>query len=409
MKQVFAILLFVFVSASSLLAQDDYFEKLNNAKLHIANKKLEQAVPLLQQLHKTDPVNANICYMLGSCYIKLGIELEEAIKLLKYASEFYTPDFDYTSIEERRAPEYVFYYLLVAYSQYGLCEQCLKSLNDFYMIYSYEDEWYLIDGQEWYRECSIREKDKTEEELLAALGFKSPEAKKPLVDQLQAINDGEYKLKGKTFEEHLINVNALKGIGTKSVEYSTKSSMFGVQVGALLQAKYTSNFKDLKNVDVYMDRNGVFRYVVGKFLFKNQAERLLEDIKALGYTDAFVVDINHNNVYKNAVITIENESINRKLEGKIDYTVQIGAYRTEVPEYMARIYLKIEDIEEHVQDSLTILTVGHFESYDAASNYRNDLKMLGVNDAFVVAFNQGKKIPLDEAIQYTKASATKND
>ncbi len=50
---------------------------------------------------------------------------------------------------------------------------------------------------------------------------------------------------------------------------------------------------------------------------------------------------------------------------------------------------------------MTILTVTGFDTYAKAVTHRDMLKEKGIEDAFIVAFNRGIKIPLREAIEYT--------
>ena len=39
------------------------------------------------------------------------------------------------------------------------------------------------------------------------------------------------------------------------------------------------------------------------------------------------------------VVTIGDESINRRITGKVDFRVQIGAFKEQIPEHLARQYL----------------------------------------------------------------------
>ena len=53
----------------------------------------------------------------------------------------------------------------------------------------------------------------------------------------------------------------------------------------------TRKFDGLKNVEVFVDMHGVYRYVIGNFVFRSQAEKMLELVKGTGYADAFIVKI----------------------------------------------------------------------------------------------------------------------
>ena len=54
----------------SLQGQAQEKDNFNQAKLHLANHKLNQAIPILENLWKSDPNNANLNYLLGLCYVK---------------------------------------------------------------------------------------------------------------------------------------------------------------------------------------------------------------------------------------------------------------------------------------------------------------------------------------------------
>ena len=135
------------------IENQSYSELFKEAKLNIANHKEKEAIPQLEALYKRDEQNANVAYLLGLCYIKSYTKINQAIKLLESAKEDYSKFYDRTSVTERGVSEYVYYYLVIGYSLKGDCKQTIATLNEFYKIYSYEDEWFLIDGQKWHRDC----------------------------------------------------------------------------------------------------------------------------------------------------------------------------------------------------------------------------------------------------------------
>lgn len=81
------------------------------------------------------------------------------------------------------------------------------------------------------------------------------------------------------------------------------------------------------------------------------------------------------------------------------FKVQIGAFKDEVPLDIANQFLKIANkgIKNYKDESgLTIYTVGNFKTYDEASQLRTEIGEV-IKDAFIVAYNDGQKISLDEA------------
>lgn len=406
------------IGLSSVAQEDD--NNFNKAKLHLANHKLNQAIPILEKLWAKDPANANLNYLLGLCYVKEDMQIPKSVELLETASSIYTSEYESGSKTERRAPEYVYYYMTIAYSKNGQCEEALRSLNKFYQVYTYNDEYYLVDGQKWVRECNLERKEeekKPEEAIAAAETSESPVSDGETTAQTPALSKEQeasleiaQEIKTERTEpqikERLIPFDDWDELRTREVNYTTMTSQYGIQVAALMDLKPTRDFENLKNVEVYVDENGIFRYVIGRFPYKKQAESLLAKIRERGYADAFIVDVNRPN-YEQEVLGVGAENINWHIQGSVDFRVQVGAFRTIVSSSVAEKYLEVEGIKENQQNDLVILTVGNFAQYDQAAAYREELKTIGLEDAFVVAFNLGNKIPLKEAKEYAETNASK--
>lgn len=428
------LLIFLFVTISwQGIAQQQFYEQFKQVKLHLANHKEDLAIPILEDLLINNPENANIAYLLGYCYVKQEKEIDRAIKLLEIASESFSQDYDPTSLDETSVSEYVYYYLIIAYSLDGQCGKAKNTLNKFYQIYSYYDEWYLVEGQKWLRECGQHEWDRLKQDSIAQADSLLAIDQSVSTGKLQGVKLNEELLEESTipdsailpktdqpeggqFKDRLLLVEKDEETGTyrpkpidpeernivtKTINYTTASILYGVQVAAYIEPKFTRDFANVKNVEVYMDNNGVFRYVIGRFPYRQQAEKLLEWVKKAGYTDAFIVDINGDK-YSEEVVSVDDESIKREIKGKVDFRVQIGAFKREIPEHVARQYLMIDKIKETKVGDYTVLTIGSFDSYERAAEFRNKLQTIGVADAFIVAFNYDKKIPLDEAEAFLK-------
>lgn len=403
------------------IGQGSQAENFNQAKLHLANHKLNQAIPILEGLWKNDPSNANLNYLLGLCYVKEDKDIPQAVEMLETASGLYTTAYAVGSNKERRAPEYVYYYLTIAYSKNGQCEEALRALNKFYQVYTYNDEYYLVDGQKWVRECNMENKEPETPPVLAAV--QRTEGDKPAESAPQSeptpapntavatpqtiIEESIQERKEPQMKERLIPFSDWENLKTREVNYTTLNSQYGVQVAALMELKPTRDFVNLKNVEVYVDENGIFRYVIGRFPYRQQADALLAKIRERGYADAFIVDMNQPD-YNREVLGLGNSNINWHLQGKVDFRVQVGAFTTIVPAVVAEKYLEVDGIKENRQNELTILTVGNFATYDEAAAYRETLKTLGIDDAFVVAFNMGNKVPLKEAKDYADGQQSKS-
>lgn len=87
----------------------------------------------------------------------------------------------------------------------------------------------------------------------------------------------------------------------------------------------------------------------------------------------------------------------------IVYKVQIGAFYEEVPLEMANKFIKIarKGIQNYKdKNGLTIYTVGDVKSYDEANTLKAQvIAEAQLTDAFVVAYRDGEKIPVEDAKQ----------
>lgn len=357
--------LFLCFFTTSILNAQNKEDQFNSGKLLLSQNKYLEAASVFEKMLKEDQNNRNLKFLLGQSYVQADTNLERAIELLQVASKSYTPDYE-AGYDERDASEYVFFYLLKAYSLDGQCDSTLSTLVQLYKVYSYENEWYLVKGQELHRECMAKE----------------------VPEDTATVTPIE-------FEKEPLEV------GTKSINYTDRTANYGVQVASMLEPVFTYNFLNLKNIEVYVDENGVYRYIIGSFLYKQQAEKLLASVHEKGYTDAFIVNTKDKTKFSEEVISINDESISKEITGKIDFRVQIGAYKSaEMPDELVDLYLSYDSIEVIPQVGYTVMTMGSFDSYEEADFYRELLKDLGINDAFVVAFNYNTKIDLKEAEYY---------
>ncbi|MFA9389093.1 MAG: hypothetical protein ACERKD_04770 [Prolixibacteraceae bacterium] len=91
---------------------------------------------------------------------------------------------------------------------------------------------------------------------------------------------------------------------------------------------------------------------------------------------------------------------------KIIYRIQIGSYSNGLPDYIDRQYQKLgqfRKIDHYTDDKgITVYTIGEVKNLDDAIKLQAQIRQEGVKDAFVVAYNNGKRITLKEARELTK-------
>ena len=80
----------------------------------------------------------------------------------------------------------------------------------------------------------------------------------------------------------------------------------------------------------------------------------------------------------------------------IYFEVQIGAFRFfNLNEYLKETCIHINHDEE---DDLNKYTLVRFRSYEGATNFKQDIQVMGIEDAFIVAKKDSKRISIDEAL-----------
>jgi len=348
----------------------DYRNQFYLAKTYLARGETEKALPLYRELYAVDSTNSNVSYLLGVCYTEEKEPTKKSIFHLEKGTSNISVDYDPGLHTELSAPIFAWYYLTIAYSQNGLCAKALDAANNFKHLYgAHKNDFYTKDAMRWVKRCTSN--------LLSTAT--------PSVDETIPLSE--------------------RNVVTKRVEYSTKTPLYAVQVGAFSRLAPMWKFDNLSNVDAFVDDEGMIRYVIGHLTYVSQANVLLKAVWAAGYEDAFIVDINSKKQYTgdrytDAIVSVDDVSFKAKLSGKVDYRVQVGAFKESIPEDLVQLYLSLDGIKENVSNGLTSLTVGTFTDYNSAAEQRKALEEVGIPGAFVVAYNYARKIPLDEANHY---------
>lgn len=368
-------LIFLFALATNFCFGKDG-SPLEDAKLLVASNKTRDAIPMLEKLIESDPQSAPNNYFLGLCLIKEGIRIEEAVRYLEKAAT----DYSKTDIDPGMGePEFCWYYLVIGYSRLKECEKAKERYDRFVEVYSKGDPFYTNEAVKWIELCH--------EPMRMAQEIKTRNA--------ENIASANY------LKDRLVNLEARSDeVVTREVNYTTASTLYGVQVGASLKPTYTIEFPNLKNVGVYVDENKIYRYVIGNLSFRSQAEELLAEVKTKGYADAFIVDINQPETYGEEVVSLNDHNIHAELKGKIEFRVQIGAFSETLPKDLRKYYFEVDKLKEFRENDLTILTAGKFDTYEEAQSHRDLLQQQGLGDAFVTAFNKRKRVPMKVALQY---------
>ena len=371
-------------------AQDSLQLNFDMARTYLAKREMVDAIKSLRPIYVKDPDNANINFLIGAAYTSINGEESKALFHLKKAIQDISVDYKAGTLEEKSAPLNTYYYLILAFVEAGQCNEAHDVFLTFQKQEGKIDQYYIKEADRQLQKCPNDKK------------VKNTEWKK-LINPPEAYDPGyiEYTPEPKKIDSvYLSN----RGIVTKPLEYTTDAPLYGVQIGSSMNPVPLSRFDKVKNVDVFIDNDGKIRYVVGHFAYYKQAESLLKTIREKGYADAFVVNVNDERRYSQEVISFHDRNLRASIQGKIEYYIQLGAFKEEVPEELMELYLDLDGIKELSYNDFTLMAIGPFEKYNETLNQKDKLMMQtdgDISESFVIAFNQGVKVSLEEAINKT--------
>ena len=86
------------------------------------------------------------------------------------------------------------------------------------------------------------------------------------------------------------------------------------------------------------------------------------------------------------------------LKGLI-FKVQIGAYRQRDLSDVLEGAKPQEAFEQEQSEGINLYTLRHFRAYGKANKFKKELRAMGLKDAWIVAFRDGKRVPLKAVLQ----------
>lgn len=372
----------------------------DSARELLAKREIDGAIIKLRKIYVDDRSNANVNFLMGAAYTELGGKFDRAIFHLKKALRQIDENYKVGDFTERSAPVHTFYYLTVALSSLDNCARAGAALDRLKRYDSMIDLYFIDEAERHMQKCPYEKIDQAFDEWLTEI--QSPEGYDPLL----LVEDSLVKTESDSLPLAELDSSrkAQLGVVTRELEYSTSAPLYGVQIGSNKHPSPISSYGTIKNVDVFVDKEGMIRYVVGHFSYRKQAEGLLKKLKEQGYEDAFVVNVNDERKYSNELISYGNVNLRSGIEGEVEYFVQLGAFQDSVPSHLMEMYLQVDGIREIRYQKLTLMAVGAYPTYEESLQKQKQLQEMpieGIDEAFIVAFNRGKKISLQEAIDHT--------
>lgn len=375
-----------------MIAQTQNEFQFDQARVMLAKRQITPAINLLKPIHEADPANSNLNFLLGAAYTELPGMQEEGLSHLLIAGKEISENYRVGDFNEKSAPIHLYYYLTIAFAEKDQCAQANEALKHLKKHKQLIDPYFIEEAKKHLQKCPFDTNERVDlNQMIRA------EIKKKNIDSIDTP-----KVIAKSDQLTLDSAAlAERGMLVEKLKYTTNAPLYGVQIASHLNTVPIGSYSDIKNLDIFVGNEGYIRYVVGHFSYRSQAEKLLEKVQAKGYVDAFIVNVNDARKYSNELISYNNINLRTGVDGPIQYFIQIGAFKEKVTEEQIEAYFDLDGIQEIKFDDLTILALGEFPKFAEAESKLQLIKESGYNEAFIVAFNKGKKIDLSTARRLT--------
>ena len=198
---------------------------------------------------------------------------------------------------------------------------------------------------------------------------------------------------------------------------SINGLFYTVQVGVFTTPKISSDLKGVTPLYTEKTSNGYLRYTTGIYKDYSSADTRKETVRVQGIKDAYVIAYNKNQritVAKakevegtpaNKNSNINDQVGNLKMNKKVTFKVQVGAYKTPIVVENTAVFKDLTNYEISnikTESGLLIYMIGNNDTKEAADKLRQEVIAVGAADCFVVALVDGKRIPMIEALKLVR-------
>ncbi|MBI1287788.1 MAG: tetratricopeptide repeat protein [Flavobacteriales bacterium] len=131
-KMVAAFALLVLTTeAYAQMSPYKFAQTFNQAFANVVAADYEEALPLLEQLHQSDPEHAQVGYLLAICRHNLKMEAGGTLPLLLSASKSYNYYHEHGNVNDRSVPAKAWFLLAEVYSELGRHKESIDAYRDY--------------------------------------------------------------------------------------------------------------------------------------------------------------------------------------------------------------------------------------------------------------------------------------
>ena len=195
--------------------------------------------------------------------------------------------------------------------------------------------------------------------------------------------------------------------------------LYRVQIGAFKMLIANNSFSGLSPINAEKTGNGYYRYTAGNYIEYNTANTVKNELRKIGYRDAYVICYyNGKRISRSESLSISKTNENteiianqttslivntpelNKINGLL-FTIQIGLYNKQIN---GESILNLKPIySEMAPNGLYRYTAGIYNNIDKILKDRKRVvDEIGIKDAFISAYLNGKRITFNEAKERQK-------
>jgi len=223
---------------------------------------------------------------------------------------------------------------------------------------------------------------------------------------------GEYP--SQEFENKILSIPGVKSkVVNDTVFYTAPTTsvndatiVFRIQLGAFSKQIPIDFFK-LNDVIMIPGKDGLFKYLSGEFNDYLDARKHRKKMIANGFEDAFIavfsagqrISVSEAGIPLDQVEQIDKQE-EEEVANEVIFKIQIHASKN--PVYNAPLNFKgLENVNEYFDNGLYKYTVDVTKDFGYAMDVLlPNTRKLGFKDAFVVAFQKGKRLTRNEVVRY---------
>lgn len=284
--QLFLVFILFFSLSFAQEVSEDFKKKFIQAKNLMQEFQYEKASPIIEGLLEKDPRNANLQFLLATCFTMGPVVDNRAISLLENCKLEISDTYDASSPSERKTSINVHFYLAVAYAQ-SFNFDAANAANDYYHeLTGTINGRYMRDAKLWIDKMS---------ELKDMLATEPVEA----YNDTYGWGDEEGFADAEAVNQSVASPEVFEQKANESLlNISAGDKFFGVQIGAFAQSIPSYIFSGTENVKAYKGKEGIVRFVVGNVTTREEAESIRDKMRRAGYTDAFIVHLDRDDFIK---------------------------------------------------------------------------------------------------------------